>query len=140
MKLSSQPIKTKGAPKKLKPTLNDNSTTQSPSYCEHVDKRFPDSPTSKSQKPQKMSNKGARISKPPPTPIPLKIPIIEEMPIPPNILFIEEMPVFMHPYIKRIVDIAGDGNYDYRVVSALLGNGEGSHTVFRHQLIQDLKT
>ncbi|XP_058725790.1 uncharacterized protein LOC131597094 [Vicia villosa] len=33
----------------------------------------------------------------------------------------------------------GDGNCGYRVVSGLLGNGEDSHTLVRHQLIQDLK-
>ncbi|XP_058733645.1 uncharacterized protein LOC131605288 [Vicia villosa] len=109
------------------------------SYCEHVDKLFPDSLTPKSQKSQKSSNKGARISKPPPTLIPLKISIIEEMSIPPKISFIEDMSVFMHPYIKQIVDVAGDVNCSYRVVSVLLGNGEGSHTLVRHQLIQELK-
>ncbi|XP_058746429.1 uncharacterized protein LOC131619338 [Vicia villosa] len=50
MKQPSQPIKTKGASKKLKPTPNDNSTTRAPLYCEHVDKLFPDSSTPKSQK------------------------------------------------------------------------------------------
>ncbi|XP_058746436.1 uncharacterized protein LOC131619345 [Vicia villosa] len=128
MKPPSQPVKTKGGPKKLKPTLNDNSTTRSLSYCEHVDKLFPDSPTPISQKSQKSSIKGARISKLPPTSIPLKIPIIGEMSTPSNIPFIEEMSVFMHSYVERIVDFAGDGNCGYRVVSALHGNGKGSHT------------
>ncbi|XP_058742268.1 uncharacterized protein LOC131614726 [Vicia villosa] len=132
--------KTKGAPKKLKPTPNDNSTSRSPSYCEYVDKLFPDSPTPKSQKSQKSSNKGACISKPPPTPIPLKIPIIEEMPIPQKIPSIKEMLVFMHPYIERIVDVVGDDNYSYRTVSALFGNGEESHMLVRHELLQELKT
>ncbi|XP_058726465.1 uncharacterized protein LOC131597818 [Vicia villosa] len=59
--MNSQPVKTKGAPKKLKPTPNDNSTTRAPSYCEHADKLFPDSSTPKSQKSPKSSNKGARI-------------------------------------------------------------------------------
>ncbi|XP_058756378.1 uncharacterized protein LOC131629606 [Vicia villosa] len=140
MKLPSQPVKTKGAPKKLKPTPNDNSTTRAPSYGEHVDKLFPDSLSPKSQKSQTSSNKGARISKPPPTPIPPKIPIIEEMPIPPKISFINEMPVVMLPYIKRIVNIVGDDNCGYRTISALLGNREDSHTLFRHQLIKELKT
>lgn len=84
LKLPSQPIKTKSAPKKTKPTPNDNSTTRSSSYFEHVDKVFPDSPTPKSQK---SVVKGARISKPPPTPPPQKI------------SFIDEMLVFMHKYI-----------------------------------------
>ncbi|XP_058783287.1 uncharacterized protein LOC131657963 [Vicia villosa] len=140
MKPPSQPVKTKGAPMKLKPTPNGNSTTRAPSYCEHVDKNFPNSPTQKSQKSQTSSNKGARISKPPPTPIPSTIPIIKEMPITSKIPFIDEMPVFMHPYIERIINVARDGNCGYQAVSALLGNGEYSHTLVRHQLIQELKT
>ncbi|XP_058779086.1 uncharacterized protein LOC131653062 [Vicia villosa] len=140
MKLPSQPVKTKGAPKKLKPTPNDNSTTRAPSYSEHVNKLFPDSPTPKSPKSQTSSNKGARISKPPPTPIPPKIPVTEEMPIPPKIPFINEMSVFMLPYIERIINVAGDVNCGYRTVSALLGNGEDSHTFLRHQLIKEFKT
>ncbi|XP_058774777.1 uncharacterized protein LOC131649047 [Vicia villosa] len=36
MKSPSQPVKTKGALKKVKPTPNDNSTTRSPSYFEHL--------------------------------------------------------------------------------------------------------
>ncbi|XP_058751582.1 uncharacterized protein LOC131624671 [Vicia villosa] len=119
MKPPSQPVKTKGAPKKLKPTPNDYSTTQAPSYCEHVDNIFLT---------HQLLNKGARIRKPPPTPIPLKIP------------FIKEIPIFMHKYIKWIVNVEGDGNCGYRAVSSLLGNGEDSHTLVRHQLIQELKT
>ena len=95
LKPPSQPVKTKGAPKKVKPTPSDNSTTRSPSYFEHVDKIFPDSPTPKSQK---SAFKGARISKPPPTPTSPKIP------------FIDHIPVFMHKYIERIVNVGGDGN------------------------------
>ncbi|XP_058784652.1 uncharacterized protein LOC131659484 [Vicia villosa] len=127
---------------------NDNSTTRSPSYCEHVDKLFPDSPTPKSQKPQKSSNKGARLSKPPPTPltpiipkVPIPTPIapsIEEVQIAPKIPFIDEMPVFMHKYIDRIVNVVGDGNCGFRAVSALLCKGEDAHELVRHDLIVDL--
>ena len=84
LKPPSQPVKTKGAPKNLKPTPGDNSTTRNPSYFEHVDKVFQDSPTPKSQK---SASKGARISKPPPTPTPSKIP------------FIDHMSAFMHKYV-----------------------------------------
>ena len=67
LKPPSQLIKTKGAPKKLKPTPADNSTTRNPSYYEHVDKVLPDSPTLKSQK---YASKGPRICKSSPTPPP----------------------------------------------------------------------
>lgn len=50
LKPPSQPVKTKGAPKKVKPTQDDNSTKQSTSYFEHIDSYFQDSPTPKSQK------------------------------------------------------------------------------------------
>ncbi|XP_050918549.1 uncharacterized protein LOC127135977 [Lathyrus oleraceus] len=95
MKLPSQPVKTKGALKKLKPTPNDNSTTRSPSYFEHVDKVFPDPPTLKFQK---SVAKEACISKPPLTSPPPKIP------------FIDEMPIFMHKYIERIINVKGGSN------------------------------
>ncbi|XP_058769861.1 uncharacterized protein LOC131643332 [Vicia villosa] len=62
------------------------------------------------------------------------------MPIPPKIPFIDEMSVFMHKYIKQIINVLGDGNCGYQAVSALLGNGEDSHTLIRHQLIQEFKT
>ncbi|XP_058733733.1 uncharacterized protein LOC131605389 [Vicia villosa] len=160
MKPPSQPIKTKGAPKKVKPTPNDNSTTRSPSYCEHVDKLFPDSPTPKSQKSQKSSNKGARVSKPPPTPIPPKVPTptpiapkipsieevhiapkipsIEEVHIAPKISFIDKMPFFMHKYIDRNIKMAGDGNCGFWAVSSLLDKGEDVHKFVRHELIEEL--
>ncbi|XP_058782385.1 uncharacterized protein LOC131656794 [Vicia villosa] len=160
MKPPSQPVKTKGAPKKVKSTPNNNSTTRSPSYCEHVDKLFPDSPTLKSQKSQKSSNKGARLSKQPPTPISLQVPqvstpiltpIVTKVPIPthispsteevqiaPKIPFISEMPVFMHKYIDQIVNVVGDGNCGFRAVSALLGKGEGADELVRHVLIEEL--
>ncbi|XP_050896430.1 uncharacterized protein LOC127103201 [Lathyrus oleraceus] len=125
MKPQSQPVKTKGAPKKMKPTSNENSTTLPPSDFEHVDKVFPDSQTPKSQK---NVVKEARISKPPHTPPPPKIP------------FIDEIPVFMHKYIERIVNVVGDGNCGYRVVSTLLSKGEDNYTRILHQLIQELRT
>ena len=45
-----EPIKTKGAPKKIKQIHDDNSMKQSPPLFEHVDSYFLDSPTPKSQK------------------------------------------------------------------------------------------
>ncbi|XP_058784123.1 uncharacterized protein LOC131658890 [Vicia villosa] len=160
MKSPSQPVKTKDTPKKVKSTPNDNSTTRPPSYCEHIDKHFPDSPTLKSQKSQKISNKGARLSKQPLKPIPPQVPqvstlfltlinpkvpiptpiapSIEEVQIAPKIPFIDEMPVFIHKYIDWIVNVAGDGNCGFRAVSALLGKGEDAHELVRYDLIEEL--
>lgn len=50
LKPSSQLVKTKYVPKKVKHTPSDNSTMWSPSYFKHVDNFFPHSPTPKSQK------------------------------------------------------------------------------------------
>lgn len=61
----SQPVKTKGAHKTVKPTPSDNLMMQSSSYIEYVDKLFLNSPTPKYQK---SVFKGAHISKPPPSP------------------------------------------------------------------------
>src|SRR3954466_5480808 len=60
LKPTSQPVKMKGAPKKPKNPQEDTSTKRSPSYFEHVDALFPDSPTPKSKC---SDNKEARISK-----------------------------------------------------------------------------
>ncbi|XP_058726936.1 uncharacterized protein LOC131598339 [Vicia villosa] len=120
IKPPSQSVKTKGAPKKIKPTPNDNSTTLFPSYAEHVDKLFPNSPNPKSRK---SFMKGACISKPPPTPILPKIP------------FIDEMSVFMPNNIERIFNVEGDGNWGYQAVSNFLGEGEDSHALVFHKLI-----
>lgn len=121
----SQSVKTKDAPKKMKPTPNDNSTARSPSFFEHVYKAFYGLRTLKSQK---SVVKWARIIKPLLTPPP------------PKISFIDEMLVFMHKYIEWIVNVVGDVNCSYRAVSALLGKGEYNHTLVHDQLIQELMT
>src|SRR3954464_12611932 len=125
LKPPSQPVKTKGAPKKFKITQDDTSTKRSSSYFEHVDASFPDSPTPKSKC---SGNKGARISKPPRTPPIKKSPIV----------YIDEMPLFMHKYIDNIVDVGGDDNCGYRAVAGLLGKGENNHTLVRRELIAEL--
>lgn len=98
LKPYSKLVKIKGAPKKVKLIQSDNSTRWSPSYFEYVDSHFSDSPTPKSQK---SVFKGARISKPSPPPSL------------PKIKFIEEMSFFMYKYIKRIVNVESDNNYDF---------------------------
>src|SRR4051812_44256319 len=125
LKPPSQPVKTKGAPKKSKNTQEDTSTKRSPSYFEHVDALFPDSTTPKSKG---SGNKGARISKPPRTPSIKKSPVI----------YIDEMPRFMHKYIDNIIDVGGDDNCGYRAVAGLLGKGEENHTLVRRELLSEL--
>lgn len=98
LKPHSEPVKIKGAPKKVKPTQSENSTRRSPSYFEHVNSHFPDSTTPKSQK--SVLN-GARISKPSPSPSL------------PKIIHVKEMSLFMHKYIEHIVNVRSDDNCDF---------------------------
>lgn len=50
------------------------------------------------------------------------------------------MSFFMRKYIERIVDVEGDNNYDFRVVSDLLDMGEGDYQFVRRHLIQEMDT
>lgn len=45
---------------------------------------------------------------------------------------------FMHKYIERIVNIRGDDNYSYWVVSGLHGRGEENHFLVRQQVLKEL--
>lgn len=98
LKTPSESLKAKGAPKNVELTESDNSTKWSPSYLEHVDSHFPNSPSPKSKK---NIFKGAYISKPSP---PSQLP---------KIIHIEEMQLFIHKYNEWIVDVKGDDNYDF---------------------------
>lgn len=104
-------------------TQDDNITKRSPSYFEHIDSHFLDSPTLKSQK---SVYKGARISKSP------------FSPPKPKIIFIEEMLLLMHKHIERIVNLKGDGNYGYQAVSGLLDRGNENHFLVHQQLLKEL--
>ena len=89
----------------------------SPSYFEHVDTLcFLDSITSKSQK---SLFKGARIRKP------------SSSPVLPNIKYIKEIPIFMHKYIKQIVNVEGDNSYGYSDVYDFICIREENHTLIR---------
>lgn len=48
--------------------------------------------------------------------------------------------MFIHKYIKRIVNVERDDNYGYRAVSDLPSKGENNHTCILHKLIQELRT
>lgn len=48
------------------------------------------------------------------------------------------MLVFMHKYIEGSVQVEGNANWCYRVVSTLLGKGWKNHTLFNQQLIKEL--
>ncbi|XP_058777309.1 uncharacterized protein LOC131651659 [Vicia villosa] len=137
MKPPSQPVKTKGAPKKVKSKPNDNSITRSPSYCEHVDKCFPDSPTPKLKKSQKCSNKGPRLRKPPPTPIPPQVPHVSTPILTPIVPKVQN-PTPIAPSIEEIVNVVGDGSCGFRALSAMLGKGEDAHELLLHDLTDEL--
>lgn len=54
-------------------------------------------------------------------------------------IHIEEMSGFKHKYIERLIDVTVDINCSYHVVLTLLGKGEEKHTLFRQQLLKELK-
>ncbi|KAJ1391958.1 MULE transposase domain [Sesbania bispinosa] len=43
---------------------------------------------------------------------------------------LDQFPTVMHDFIESVVDVARDGNYGYRAISALLGMGEESWTLW----------
>lgn len=49
----------------------------------------------------------------------------------------QPLPILMHKYVEWIVDVKGDGNYGYHVVSALSDKGEESHILARQQLLKE---
>jgi len=49
------------------------------------------------------------------------------------------MPKFMRPFIEKIVDVKGDGNYGFRDIAESLGLTEESHDMVRRALIQEVK-
>lgn len=49
------------------------------------------------------------------------------------------MSIFMHKYIEWIIDVKGDDNCGYRVVSTLLDNREENLTFVCQQFLKELK-
>ena len=121
-----QKLKTKGAQKRKRSTLDDSSTTREPSFWEHVDAQFPDSQASQT-KPPLQKKKSVCVVNPSPTPTPTQY-----------IPFIDQMPNFMKPYIEKIVNVDGDGYCGYRVVAENLGLGSDSYGLVRLALIKEL--
>lgn len=92
---------------------------------EHVDTHFPNSPI---LKPQKSIIKGGHIRKSSP------------LPLLPKIIHIEEIPIIFHKYIERVVDVKGDDNCGYHIVSSFLNKGENNNNTFVLQhLVRVLK-
>lgn len=57
-----------------------------------------------------------------------------------QIKHVEDIPIFMHKYIGQIIDVKGDGNCKYRVVSGFLGKGKKNHTLFHQHFVKELKS
>lgn len=49
-------------------------------------------------------------------------------------IYLSQFPDFLHPYIDDIVDMGGDGNYDFQAIAALLGWGEKLWPLIQMQL------
>ena len=51
---------------------------------------------------------------------------------------IDQFHVICHPYIFDVVDVIVDGHCGYRCIVALLGMGEDSWPLIRHDLFKEL--
>jgi len=52
---------------------------------------------------------------------------------------IDYMSRFMVPFIEKVVDVIGDGHYEFRTIVEFMGLTEKSHIIIRRHLIQELK-
>ena len=55
-----------------------------------------------------------------------------------RILMIDQFHVICHPYILDVVDVIANGHCGYRCIAALLGMGEDSWPLIRHDLFKEL--
>ena len=110
-------VKTKGAAKSHR---SKKSTKRDPSYFEHVDAFIESSrqDTFVAKTENKVKSKH----------------VIEEKVIP----MLEQFNPVFHPYILDVVDVVADGHCGYRCIAALLGMGEESWPLIRHDLYKEL--
>nr|ABD32313.1 Ovarian tumour, otubain [Medicago truncatula] len=135
-------VPTKGAKNKVdiaRSKIKITSTSRIPSSWEVVDSQNPDSqpspsPTTSSYKRKKCVRLGKTSLNPlpPPTryPKPKAIPVMRP---------IDYMPRFMLPFIKKMVDVIGDGHCGFRAIAEFMGLTEKNHIMIRTHLIQELK-
>jgi hypothetical protein len=50
-----------------------------------------------------------------------------------------QLPLFMHQYFENVITVAGDGHYEFRVVSGLIGDSVDSYNMVRLDLSIELK-
>ena len=122
-------VPTKGAPKKIKTTRRISSS------WETIDSQHLESQSSPRKKSSQPKRKGARIGI---SPVPVPTPISVSRNYDPSSPMYY-MPKFMRPFIEKIVDVKGDGNYGFRDIAESLGLTEESHDMVRRALIQEVK-
>ncbi|XP_027941045.1 uncharacterized protein LOC114194832 [Vigna unguiculata] len=110
-------IKTKGGPKSHR---SKKSTKRDPSYFEHVDAFIESSrqDTCVAKTENKLKTKG----------------VIQEK----IIHMLEQFNLVFQPYIMDFVDVVADGHCGYRCTAALLGIGEESWPLIKHDLYKEL--
>jgi len=110
-------IKTKDGPKSHR---SKKSTKRDPSYFEHVDAFIESSKqdTFVAKTENKLKTKG----------------VIQEKIIP----MLEQFNPVFQPYIVDVVDVVADGHCGYRCITELLGMGEESWPLIRHDLYKEL--
>ncbi|XP_027926093.1 uncharacterized protein LOC114183319 [Vigna unguiculata] len=117
MLLPPSKVKTKGAAKSHR---SKKSTKRDPSYFEHVDAFIESSRQDTCVAKIENRLKSKRV--------------IEEKVIP----MLEQFNPVFHPYILDVVDVVADGHCGYRCIAALLGMGEESWPLIRHDLYKEL--
>lgn len=134
----SNKANTKGAPKrgKRKMSNREKSTKCDPSWWEHVDAYI------ESQ---------ASVSKCTPKPSVQKFttrPSVHKLTPQPSVNKVDKPKVFpfmewlhkeIHHFIDDVLDVGPDGNCGYRAVGALLGRGEDSWPLIRHECLEELQ-
>ncbi|KAL5193300.1 Protein FAR1-RELATED SEQUENCE 5 [Glycine soja] len=110
-------VNNKGAKKKLM-TKHQRLTKRDPSYWEYVD-------TLHSVKNSNFSVKRSALS--------------SDQAIPRRtMLMLDQFHLFIHNFIKNIVDVKADGNRGYHVIAMLLGMGEDSWSLVCNHLLKEL--
>ena len=114
-------VKTKGA-QKTRAYRFERSTKRDPSYFDHVD-AFHDSHLGKKDFQSKAKARAEGTYE-----------YMQQK----RILMIDQFHVICHPYILDVVDVIANGHCGYKCIAALLGMGEDSWPLIRHDLFKEL--
>ena len=134
--LSPPPRKvlTKGAPKRVRSTPKESSTGRIPFMRESVDSQFSDSQSSQI-KISFLKRKSARIGNS--SHSQASTPTIHPDP---DLPYITQFPKITRPYIENIVNVKGDDNCGFHVITRHMFMDEENYVLVCSALIHELKT